>query len=382
MGAGASAANGATPQAIQEAGLTWEYQEEGGRLVVRDADPKAVAIRNRGGQALAALLKENRGVKALDLSESGMADNSVGHICFVLRQTDQLEELSVSPQGHAGLEFLLGVVRRCNRLHTLRIQVVDTPTRVAAAQNVAAADYNTSKFEGTKNPDEEEEEEAAAEEVGEDDEELEPEERERRKLEKLRKVFAENDYDSGDEGAGSASATATEQGDKGQKRTSPTLCKLLGELVASVRKRDNLTTVECLGDAVPEDVRTDLARAVAEHQRQQQRKVEVKQERGSRTAFDALKAQAEELRTVAEGAGKSDVAIESLLPGEEGEGAAHVGLRAFVGRRLFAALGEALFECQRFKSKENEAVSTWQGEAAFLAMYLRKLQASRAAEGR
>jgi len=47
-------------------------------------------------------------------------------------------------------------------------------------------------------------------------------------------------------------------------------------------------------------------------------------------------------------------------------------LRSYVGRRLFAALGEALFECQRFKSKENESVGTAEGEMAFIAMYIRK----------
>jgi len=369
MGAGASAAM-AVPPALLEAGMKLEYQEDGCRLIVRDAGENACDIRNRAGQALSMILKNHREVKVLDLSQSGMADNSIGHICMVLRQTNQLEELALSPLGHAGVEFLLGVVRRCSRLRTLRIKVVDTLTRVAAGQNVVAGDYDTSKFEGTKNPDdEEEEEEAAAEEVGDDDEEITPEERERRKLEALRKVFAENDYDSGDEEGGPAVRAPS----KSLKPTSSVLSTLLTELVVRVRQAENLTTVELLGDAVPEDVRTDLSRAVGEHQRQQQRKVEAKQERGARTALDALQAQAEELRTVAEGAGKSDMTTEGLLPGEEGDSAAHVGLRSFVGRRLFAALGEALFECQRFKSKENEAVATWQGEAAFLAMYLRKL---------
>lgn len=37
--------------------------------------------------------------KALDISEAGISDNGVSHICLTLRQTDQLESLSLSPVG-------------------------------------------------------------------------------------------------------------------------------------------------------------------------------------------------------------------------------------------------------------------------------------------
>ncbi|CAK0830950.1 unnamed protein product, partial [Prorocentrum cordatum] len=55
----------------------------------------------------------------------------------------------------------------------------------------------------------------------------------------------------------------------------------------------------------------------------------------------------------------------------DGKAQTRLGMRHFLGQTLVAPLGEALFECQRFKSKENEAVSTAEGEMAFVAMYLR-----------
>merc|ERR1711862_948921 len=78
----------------------------------------------------------------------------------------------------------------------------------------------------------------------------------------------------------------------------------------------------------------------------------------------------EELKTSLDADAKLE--IDAMMP-LEGEGAAtRLGVRSYVNRRLFSALGEALFECQRFKSKENEAVATAEGQMAFIAMYLRK----------
>jgi len=371
----------ATPQPLKEAGLEFECQDEGRRLVVRDVDPGATGIRNRGGEALASFLNANRQIKALDIREAGISDNGIGHLCLVLRQTDQLEELSLSPIGLAGLDFLMGVVLRCARLQTLSVAVVDAHTLESAAKNVVPGDHDTSKFAGIKKPVgevvEEEEEEAPPEPEGDEDEE--PEERERKKLEKLRKLLSENDYDSGDEAS---------KNDSSQAGPSAALLQRLTDFVTAVRKKENLLAVECTGDVVPADLQTDIARSMKDHCEQRQRRMQSRQERGARTAFDALKDQMEELRATAEGGSSASTAgamVLGTLPGEDGSGSAtHLGMRAFIGRRLFAALGEALFECQRFKSKENEAVSTWEGECAFLAMYIRKMakEAKEAATGR
>lgn len=356
-----------------------EYQKSGTRLVVRDTLEGGSAIRNRAGEPLAELLKQNRKVRCLDISEAGITDNGVAHLCLHLRQADQLEELRLSPVGHAGLEFLLGVVKRCSRLRVLSIRVEDVATRATAAHNIVPGDYNTSAFEKQPNEEEDEEEEEAEADEGEEED---PAVAKQKKLEKLRKIFAENDYDSGDEGGKTEGASSMSGAGEG-KPPSAVLARLLAQLVPAVRGQENLTYVECLGEAVPEDVRMDLARAVDDHVQQQNRQAEMKEERGARTAYDSLKDQMEELRAFVEGGKATGSGQAGLLPGETADAGStddartHLDIRAYVGRRLFAALGESLFECQRFKSKENEAVATWQGECAFMAMYLRKLAKER-----
>eukprot|EP00930_Biecheleria_cincta_P083955 TRINITY_DN73458_c0_g1_i1.p1 TRINITY_DN73458_c0_g1~~TRINITY_DN73458_c0_g1_i1.p1 ORF type:complete len:355 (-),score=81.18 TRINITY_DN73458_c0_g1_i1:162-1226(-) len=347
------------PLSLSEAGLCLEYSEDGSRLVVRDQDSTGCAIRNRGGEALARLLHNNRKIRFLDIRESNISDNGIAQLCVTLRETDQLEELLASSVGHCGLEFLLGVVRRCGSLKSLSIDVRDEPTLFAGRQNLANADYDVSNFVAVKGEGDEEEA------PGEDEEEAEA--KAAAKAEKLRKLFAENDYDSGDETAPAASA-----------EDSSILTGLLDQLVTEVRRHENLTFVQCTGDAVPSDVQLDLARAAEAHQAMQQKKAAESQERGARTASDTLRAQMEEIRHL-----KTDAqgysCIEGTLPGEEDQlQSTNIGIRAYVGRHLFDALGDALFECQRFKSKGNEAVSTAEGEMAFIAMYIRRKMAAEA----
>uniref|UniRef100_A0A7S4RAL0 Uncharacterized protein n=1 Tax=Alexandrium monilatum TaxID=311494 RepID=A0A7S4RAL0_9DINO len=381
----------ASPQALAEAGLQLEYQDGGSRLLVREVAESGCTIRNRGTEALADLLKKDRKIRSLDISKSNIADNGVGHLSLALRQTDQLEELHLSTLGHTGLEFLLGVVRRCQRLNTLSVAVEDVPNMRGLRQTLEDADHNTSAFAGVKKEGEEEEE-AEEEEAGEEPaegEEEDPEAKERRKMEKLKKIFAENDYDSSDEQDpeeaskpkppgvqlddedSEAEPPAEEPKDASveTKPASPVLLKLLHELLAVARKRENLTSVEVLGDTVPAELRLDLNRAMQEHVELQERKANEREELGARTAQDTLRDQLQELNEAIGAAAGTDPAASSL---EEDSGdKTRLGIRSYVGHRLFAALGEALFECQRYKSKENEAVSTPQGEIAFISMYIR-----------
>ncbi|CAJ1421801.1 unnamed protein product [Effrenium voratum] len=332
---------------LAEAGVSLEQQ--GHRLLVRDLG--GCAIRNRGGEALASFLKSNQQIRALDLRESNISDNGLAQLCLALRQTNQLEELQANPVGHTGLEFLLGVVQRCSRLHTLTIEVCDVPTLFSGRQNVSSADYDTSDY------------------VVKEEEELEEEEAEAKlaKEERLRKAFAENNYDSGDESVPSAPV---------DNDVSSALTKLLDDLVTTVRSKGNLLAVDCRG-AVPSDVRLDIHRAAEEHQVLQQRRLAEQQERGARTGTDVLQAQMREIESLLEG---QESSIEGALPGEDLR-STHMGIRSYIGRRLHAALGEALFECQRFKSKGNKALATPQDEIAFIAMYLRKkMEEEQAAE--
>mmetsp|Transcript_70336 Transcript_70336/g.124219 ORF Transcript_70336/g.124219 Transcript_70336/m.124219 type:complete len:356 (-) Transcript_70336:71-1138(-) len=336
-----------------EAGLELEYQEGGTKLIVRDVAPTSVSIRNRGGEALAALINSDRKIRALDMSQSNISDNGIANLCLTLRQTNQLEELHASPVGHTGLEFLLGVVRRCQRLHTLSLEVRDLPTLVQDRQNISATDYDTSAYKAEKRADDEEE-------APEDPEEAEAN---AAKAEQLKKLFAENDVDSGDEGG---IVFPQPQG----KERAEALPNLLAQLVTAVRQHGNLTSVACTGEAVPSDMQLDMMRAAEAHKALHEKIAAEKEEKGARTAVDALYDQMEEIRHMHQQQGT----IEGSLPGEEHDESSltRLGIRSYVGRRLFTALGEALFECQRFKSKENEAVSDSEGELAFIAMYIRQ----------
>mmetsp|Transcript_35146 Transcript_35146/g.80464 ORF Transcript_35146/g.80464 Transcript_35146/m.80464 type:complete len:457 (+) Transcript_35146:32-1402(+) len=146
-------------QTLLEVGLELIRADNGARLIVRDADPGACGIRNRGGEALARVLNAERQIRALDITNSGMSDNGIGHLCVKLRQTDQLEELYVSPVGRNGFQFVLGVVNRCQRLKKLRIEVHDVPSLHTLRQKLSDEDYQAWAHTGKKPEGEEEEEE-------------------------------------------------------------------------------------------------------------------------------------------------------------------------------------------------------------------------------
>ena len=348
---------GVSWQLLEEAGLSLEFLEEGTRLVVAKAAEGP--SRSPGGEALASVLRANPQIRALDLRHSQLDDNGLAQISLVARQTNQLEELLCHPVGHTGLEFLLGLVQRCPALCTLSVEVCDCPTLFVGRQTLAPADYDTSDYTAPKIEAEEEDVE-------------DPEEQEAKaaaQLEKLRQLLAANDYDSGDE-AGEAQPKAEGQ----EQGASESLKKLLKELTLAVRAQKSLTSVECSG-LVPWDVKLDIQRAAEEHLFQQQKRLAEAKEAGSRTAADVMKDQMEEITAILQNV---DSSIDGQLPGEAVP-STYLGVRSYIGRRLHSALGEALFECQRFKSKENKALATPQGEMAFLAMYLRQKVAAEAA---
>jgi len=118
---------------------------------------------------------------------------------------------------------------------------------------------------------------------------------------------------------------------------------------------------------VPSHVKLDISRAAEEHQALQHRLSE-REEKGARTGVDVLQEQMAEIQKLLEG---KESSIEGTLPGEDLRPTS-IGIRSYIGRRLHSALGEALYECQRFKSKGNKALINPQDEIAFIAMYLRK----------
>jgi len=303
-------------------------------------------------------------IRILDMKESRISDNGIGHLSLVLRQTNQLEELYLSATGHVGLEFAIGVVNRCTRLHTLHLQLIEEPTRQRVGKNLQPADFDTSGYGGTekKEGEEEEAEEEDAEPPPADEEEA--EERANAKIAKLQKLFAQDDYDSDNEnGRVGISGSSSGEG----KGPSANFVRLLASLVDAVAKKDNLLDVQLVGEAIPAEFHLDLQRSLGEHLCLAQKREAAREENAVRTAYDALKDQLDELAT-----GPNAASVDELLDGGNGMTQTRLGMRSYVNRRLFAALGEALFECQRFKSKENESVSTAEGEMAFMAMYIRK----------
>jgi len=223
--------------------------------------------------------------------------------------------------------------------------------------------------------------EDSAEKLGLEDEDEEPvaltdeqEEEALRKLEEMRKILHENDYDSEED---APHTTTAKSGDTpaGREKGVPSevLTSLLGQFAVAVQKKPNLTTVQCEGDAVPEGVLSDLGRAVSEHRGGKDIRNRIREAKDARTGHDALKDQMDELRIQLEGRGTGTSVVAETLESDVAKGqVTRAGIRAFVNRRLFAALGEALFECQRHKAQENEAVLTPEGEMAFIAMHLRK----------
>lgn len=357
---------------LQEAGLVLTNAEDGVLLKVHDASPEGCRIRNRGGESLAQFLENNRQIKKLDIRESKILDNGISHLCLALRQTDQLDELYLSPVGHCGLQFVTGVVHRCNRLKTLHVEVHDVPTLQTLRQKISAAEYDTAAYVPVKKEGEEEEEEAEEgegeeEKQEEEDEEEDEEVRAKKKADKLRALFAQNDFDSDDEGAKREKAASAVQ--KDASGASAEFREYLCAFIQAVKKKGNLTEVKFVGDCIPQNMQLELQRVVEDNCALAEKKKRAHEEKGARTAFDALRDQMEELNKEPEL--KDD--IEAILGKEQTE-VTRVGMRSYINRRLFAALGEALFECQRFKSKQNAAVSTAEGEMAFIAMSLRKHQ--------
>eukprot|EP00435_Cladocopium_sp_Y103_P026071 s291_g6.t1 len=229
------------------------------------------------------MAQQEQRISALDTRFSAL-ENSVEQQDSVLGEKVQENSdlLSMEHDYTMGLHYAVveGVVRRCSRLHTLTVEVCDVPTLFVGRQNLSATDYDTSNYVAPK-PE------------GEEQEELEEEELQARaaKAERLRKVFIENNYDSGDE-------TAPAPGEV--KAVSSALTKLLAELVRVVRSQVNLTTVECRGDAVPSHVKLDISRAAEEHQACRHGLAEP-EERGAQTGMDVLQEQMAEIQSVLEG---------------------------------------------------------------------------------
>lgn len=364
--------------ALEVGDMLVDFGPGGTKLTVsQSSTTAAVDIRNRGGEELGNMLSRNPQIAVLDISNSGMRDNGLSFVCLSVRRSDQLEEAYFGNVGHHGFDFVLGVVERCNRLKKLHVDVIDVPTLNANRQTIEAKDYDTADHAKAVGDDEEGNEEEGDEETPE------------QKAEKLKKVWLDNGYDSEEEAELEKQKKLKEEELKAKqnraaglpveekppepepvKTISPHLAAQLRKLVETAHMKQNLIEIECGGDC-PDDIKYELQRVVAEHQAIEAKKANEKESQNVHGALTALKDQMEELNQALNGS-TTEKSSKGFLDLDDVGAKMSLDIRTYVNRRLFAVLGEALFECQRFKSKGNEAVSTPEGEMAFISMYIHR----------
>lgn len=257
------------------------------------------------------------------------------------------------------------------------------PLNVACGrQSQAPSDFDTSAYRKPEKKDGEPESEGEEEqEAGDDDDD--PEEKARKKAEALKAAFRQGDYDSEDEeyiaqqrGHRKKAHQETQQEAHQETIQRPVISQAFRQqlegFVHAIDIQPNMLSVSIEGAEMPTDLQLDLRRSMIRHRDAKEQKQRAKLARGARTAYDALKDQLEELKTSIEQDPPPVPPVEVLAACENESPSMRLGIRAFVGRRLFAAVGEALFECQRWKAKGNESVDSAEGEMAFVAMYLRR----------
>lgn len=286
----------------------------------------------------------------------------------------------------------------------MELRVKDVPTLHMDRQTLSEVDFDVADYDVVND-----------EEGGEGDEE--GGESKEEKLAAIRQRMQENDYDSDEEREKERERKAAQRKERKRKGRedaeeeveeveevkqdqggpSPELLALLNQLVDVAQENTQLTEITLGGDC-PAIISYELRRVIDQHMGKNTRLATDKERVKNYSAAAALAAQMEELSkeldeeappgTLSKDSSRKKkgglVSMEDLT--REDKDATSLDIRSYVNRRLFAVLGEALFECQRYKSKENDAVAKPSGEMAFLAMYIRQAQArleeeARAAQG-
>jgi hypothetical protein len=270
--------------------------------------------------------------------------------------TDTLEEVKVGKIGLHGLQYVKKVLLSCPSLRVFHAEVVEVTTLTTAKATLTDADYDYSGHAPPPPPEDAE----ALDEEGEA--KLEAKKKERAKK------LAENNYDSDDEEVNSKRgsvllpesqevAEAAESAAPTAKKTEATLEveALLGSILDTFVETPHLLDVTLKGEA---------ASAVEEELSM------IREERGKdQGAAFVDPATAPGVEALLQAQGKE-------LGGENPYGLSALPVRGYFNRKASAALSEALFECQRYKSQENAAVMDAEGEMAFVAMYLRRYLAT------
>jgi hypothetical protein len=270
-------------------------------------------------------------------------------------ETDTIEEVKVGQIGFHGLQYVKKVLLSCPSLRVFHAEVVDLATLTKNKATLTDADYD---YSGHKPPPPAEDAEPLDEE-GEEFKKL-----EQKKKERLKKL-TDNDYDSDNEEVKPKMGTVTlpgadevEEGadleDAAKSEAAQEVAALLASILDTFVETPHILDITLEGDpasAVEEELR------IIREERANREDAEIITPGAAVPGVQALlKAQGVEL-----GGEKPVEGMLSALP-----------VRGYFNRKASAALSEALFECQRYKSQQNTAVMDAEGEMAFVAMYLRR----------
>jgi hypothetical protein len=313
-------------------------------------------IASRGGEALAALIRRSTNLKKIDISGTSVSDDGVGFLCQAMIETDTIEEIKVGQIGLHGLQYLQKVLLSCPSLRVFHAEVVEVTTLTKAKATLTDADYDYSDH---KPP-------PPAEDAEPLDEEGEAK-LEAKKKERLKKL-TDNHYDSDDEEVTRSNsksvplpesyevAEAAEPEETNAKsEAAQEVESLLGKILDTFVKTPHILDVTLKGEP---------ASATEEELSM------IREERATVQDASAVAPwTAPGVEALLEAQGKE-------LGGENPYGLSALPVRGYFNRKASAALSEALFECQRYKSQQNAAVMDAEGEMAFVAMYLRRYLAT------
>jgi len=309
-------------------------------------------IASRGGKALAAVIRRSPNLKKLDISGTDVSDDGVGFICQAMIATDTIEEMKVGKIGAHGLQYMQKVLQSCPSLRVFHAEVVEVATLTKAKATLSDADYDYSGHAPPPAADD-------AEEPGEE----EKAKLDAKKAEQLKRL-TENHYDSDDEEVdlkrGSAILPASTEAPEAAVPDEPSAGKSEAAMEVEVLLGGILDTFVATPHLLDVTLEGEPAYAIEEELSM------IREERAHDEEATVLQPwSAPGVEALLEAQGKE-------LGGEDPYGLSALPVRGYFNRKASAALSEALFECQRYKSQQNAAVMDDKGEMAFVAMYLRR----------
>lgn len=293
---------------------------------------RATQIGDRGAQALSRWVETTKAsTLSLDLRETQVVDDGVHRLCVAARRTQRpcLRSLQLERTGMQGLGGIIDFLQSpaSTKLEALRCIAVDLDTLHEDRDEVTPEDFDTADYTKPKDGEEEEEEQ--------------PNDELRSRLQ--------------DE-AESVGEVETEA----LLPPTPEFLRIVERLVAAIESRPALVDVDVGG--IPQryidEIRWIIADRAGKASSSPKKSVAIPEKSLSwerSLARDLIK-------ELTDGRAAGDTRISP-----------NVSIRSYIGRTLYASLGDALFECQWHKAMGNQAVADGKGEMAFIARFLRRV---------